>query len=196
VRAQTVRLVRLMLPGGNPVGRGVDRLEGVSLIVAVLLAMLLVPVMLMAGSLTYATAVATAERQERTRHQVVATLVEDAPKVSEGGAGPARVLARWGTPAGPRTGRVLTEDGRAAGERVRTWLNEAGEPVAAPAGLGEAAFAGGFVAITGRLTAVSLLAGIHSGVKRLLDRRRYRAWTQEWALVEPRRRTGSPSGCG
>ncbi len=192
MRAQTVRLVRLMLPGGNPVSRSVDRVEGWSLLAAVLLAVLLVPMMLVAGSLTYAGTMATAEQQARSRHQVVATLLDDAPHIGEGGPGPARVLARWRTPAGLQTGRVQTEDGRAAGDRVRTWLNEAGEPVNPPAGAAEAAFAAVLVAVTGWLTAASLLLALHSGLKRLLDRRRYREWTREWALVEPRWRTGSP----
>ena len=194
MRAQAVRLVRLMLPGGNQMSRGVDRVEGMSLIVAVVLATLLVPIMLVAGSLTYAGVVATAEQQARSRHKVVATLLEDAPEVGAGGAGPAKVLAEWRTPDGPRTGRVLTEDGRDKGEHVTTWLNERGKPVNAPAGPGEAAFAGGLVAITGWLTAACLLALVHGGLKRLLDRRRYREWADEWALVEPRWRIGPPEG--
>lgn len=194
MRAQTVRLVRLMLPGGNPMSRGVDRVEGLSLIIAVVLATLLVPIMLVAGSLTYAGVVTTAEQQARSRHKVVATLLADAPEVGEGGAGPAKVLAEWRTPEGTRTGRVLTEDGRDKGEHVTTWLNERGKPVSAPAGPGEAAFAGGLVAVTGWLTLTCLLVLVHSGLKRLLDRRRYRGWAEEWTLVEPQWRIGPPEG--
>lgn len=190
MRARTLRLVRLMMPGSNPIGRGVDRVEGMSLVLAVVLGTLLVPMMLMAGSQTYATTMAVAEEQARTHHQVVATLVEDAPRIGTAESGPSRVRARWSTPTGPGTGRVLAADGLDAGAHVRTWLNEDGRPVGAPASARDATLAGVVVAITGWLTAAGLLGLVHGGVKRLLDRRRYRDWALEWALVEPRWRAG------
>jgi hypothetical protein len=179
-----------MLPGGNPISRGVDRLEGFSLVVFVVFAVLLVPIMLMAGSLTYGSIITTAEQQARTRHQVVATLLEDTMKTSADGSGPYRVRARWLSAEGPRTGRVLADKGLQTGDRIRIWLDEKGRPVTAPAGAGEAALAAALVVITGWLTAAGVLGLVHGGVKRLLDRRRYREWEREWAQVEPRWRAG------
>lgn len=178
-----------MVPGGNPVSRGVDRAEAVSLLLLVVLGMVLLPIMLMAGSLTYGSIMATAEQQSRTRHRVVATLVEDAPPADANGSG--RALAQWPTAAGPQTGRVPANTGLNAGDRVRVWLDEYGRPAVAPASRQDAAVGGALVAITGWLTAAGMLGLVHSGIKRLLDRRRYRAWGSEWARVEPRWRTGS-----
>ncbi|HEV7651719.1 MAG TPA: hypothetical protein VGP26_26495 [Actinophytocola sp.] len=189
MRAHALRLVRLMVPGGNPVSRGVDRAEAVSLLLLVVLGAVLVPIMLMAGSLTYGSILATAEQQTRTRHQVVAVLVEDPPPADANGNG--RALARWPTPAGPQTGRVPAGQGKSAGDRVHTWLDEYGHPAVAPATPEDAAVGAALVAITGWLTAAGLLGLVHSGVKQLLDRRRYREWAREWARVEPRWRTGS-----
>jgi hypothetical protein len=178
-----------MVPGGNPISRGVDRAEAVSLLLLVVLGAVMVPVMLMAGSLTYGSIMATAEQQLRTRHEVVVTLVEDAAPADANGTG--RVLAEWKTPAGPQTGRVPATEGLNAGDRVHTWLDEYGRPAAAPASSEDAAVGAALVAITGWLTAACLLCLIHHGIKRLLDRHRYRAWGREWARVEPRWRTGS-----
>jgi hypothetical protein len=179
-----------MLPGGNPLSRSVDRLEGFSLVVFVGFAVVLVPIMLMAGSLTYGSIITTAEQQARTRHQVVATLLEDTIRTSADGSGPYRVRARWLTSDGPQTGRVLADKGLHVGDRVRIWLDEKGKPVTAPAGAGEAALAAALVVITGWLTAAGVLGLVHGGVKRLLDRRRDRDWEREWAQVEPRWRAG------
>jgi hypothetical protein len=188
VRTRALRLVRLIVPGGNPVSRGVDRAEAVSLLLLVVFGAVLVPIMLMAGSLTYGSIMASAEQQARSRHQVVAVLVEDAPPADANGSG--RALARWQTPAGPQTGRVPAHAGLHAGDHVRTWFDENGRPAAAPVSSEDAAVGAALVAITGWLTAAGLLGLVHGGVKRLLDRRRYREWAREWARVEPRWRTG------
>jgi hypothetical protein len=101
------------------------------------------------------------------------------------------VLAKWQTPTGEQTGRVPANAGMVAGDHVRAWLDENGRPAVAPAKSEDAVVGAALVTITGWLTAASLLCLVHSGVKRLLDRRRYRAWGREWARVEPRWRTGS-----
>jgi hypothetical protein len=189
VRTRVLGLVRLLVPGGNPMCRGVDRAEAMSVLLLVLLGVALVPIMLMAGSLTYGSIMATAEAQARSRHQVVATLVEDAQDADGNGNG--RALARWATPSGLRTGRVPTTQGQNAGDHVRTWLDEHGRPVVAPASSEDATLGAALVVLTGWLTAASVLYLVHTGVKRVLDRRRYREWGQEWARVEPRWRTGS-----
>jgi len=189
VRIRALRLVRLIVPGGNPISRGVDRAEALSLLLLVVLGAVLGPIMRMAGSLTYGSGMATAEHQARTRHQVVATLLEDPPAADANGSG--RVLASWQTPAGRETGRVPAHEELSEGDNVRAWLDEYGRPATAPPNAQDAAVGGALVAITGWLTAAGVLCLVHSGIKRMLDRSRYRAWGREWARVEPRWRTGS-----
>jgi hypothetical protein len=191
MRTQLARMIRLMLPAGNPVSRGVDRVEGYSLRCVVLLGIVLVPIMLVVGSVTYADVVAQSEQQTRTRYQVVATLLEDAPRgvvgaTAEGGTDASRVPARWRPPSGaPRTGRVHADDGLVAGARVRIWVDPDGEPVSPPITSADAVIAGVVIAATGWFTAAVVLWLTHVGIKRLLDRRRMRAWGREWARVEP-----------
>jgi hypothetical protein len=196
MRDHLVRLVRLMLPARNPMRRGADRVEGYSLLFVVLAGTAMVPIMLMVGSLSYANAMQTGEQRLRTRYEVVATLLEDAPRTvvgasAEGTDGSSRVLARWYPASGaPRTGRIPVEHHLAAGAEVTTWLDESGDPVNPPATKAGAAVAGVLVAVTGWLTAAGFLGIGHAGLKYLLDRRRYRAWGREWARVEPDWRTG------
>ena len=188
---RTVRLLRLVLPGRNPLARGADSLQGALLVVVVALALLLVPVMLTFGSLTYAGLVEKGEQQARAWQQTVAVLTEDAPAVGAGGHGTpgatsSRVMAEWRLPNGAtRTGRVPADDGSRAGTEVTVWLDEQGKPVDAPVGTAEAVAAGAFVAVTGWFVTTGLLTLGYYGASRLLDRRRIRSWEQEWTRVEP-----------
>lgn len=187
---RTVRLLRLVLPGRNPLARGADSLQGALLIVVVALGLLLVPVMLAFGSVTYVGLAEKSEQQARTWHQTVAVLTEDAPTVGAAGYGaPAatsRVMAEWRLPnGGTRTGRVLADNGSRAGEKVTVWLDQQGKPVAPPAGMPKAVAAGVFVAATGWFVVAGLLTLVYYGASRFLDRRRFRSWEQEWTRVEP-----------
>ena len=184
---RTVRLLRRLLPGRNPLARGADSLQGALLIVVVALGLLLVPVMLTFGSVTYVDLVEKGEQQGRTWHQTVAVLTEDAPAVGAGGAGASsRVMAEWRLPNGVmRSGRVPADAGSRAGAKVTVWLDEQGKPVDPPVGTSEAVAAGVFVAVIGWFAATGLLALVYYGVSRLLDRRRLRSWEQEWMRVEP-----------
>lgn len=186
-----VRLVRLIRPRGNPLARGVDRLECMALVVFVLVALLLLPVMLVLGSLAYTDISAKGEQEARTRHEAVATLTEDAPMPSFGAHGTAAtgksdVQAEWQLPNGStQTGEVQAADGLRSGAEVKVWLDQKGRVVDPPVTATDAGFAAVLIAALGWLTIVGLLALGQFGIHRLLDRRRYRAWDQEWAQVEP-----------
>lgn len=183
------RWVRLLRPHGNPLARGVDRVEGTVRLLAVLAALVLLPVMLVIGSLTHAGMSAKGEWQARTRYEAVATLTEDAARPSARGGGAieeSAVPAEWRLPNGSfRTGQVRAEDGLAAGARVPVWLDGEGRVVPEPLDATDATVAAVTVTVSGWLTAVVLLALGMFGVRRLLDRRRYRLWEQDWARVEP-----------
>jgi hypothetical protein len=191
VPSRSLRLGRLLRPGRNPLARGVDRAEGTVVLLFVLLALVLVPVMLTLGSLTYASFAAESEQQDRTRHETVAVLTEDAPAASMStrgtvDGGKSKVAARWQLPDGTtRTGRVDADNGSKAGAEVSVWLDESGNPVDRPMSTADVVSAGVLVAVSGWLAAVGLLALASWGLHRALDRRRYRAWEAEWARVEP-----------
>lgn len=188
MRTRLARLIRLMLPGGNPLSRGVDRVEGCSLLCVVVAGLALVPIMLMVGSLAYADVVAAGEQQAMTRHEVVATLVQDAPRreVGDNVNSGSRVLARWQSPDGDRrTGRVAAADGLDKGSTVRVWVDRNGRLSGPPATQRQAAAAGTSVAVAGWLVAACVLVLFHACLRRLLNRCRSRAWEREWARVEP-----------
>jgi hypothetical protein len=185
------RLVRLVRPGRNPLARGVDRLQGALVALSVCAGLVLVPVMLTIGSLTYADLAEQGEEQVRTRHETVATLTEDAPSVAFGAhgdlsVGSSKVRAEWWLPDGTtRAGLVTAPDGRHAGAEVPVWLDEAGDPTDPPLSGPDAVAAGVLVAVTGWATATSLVVLVCCGFNWLIERHRQRAWQTEWARIEP-----------
>ncbi|HYQ63983.1 hypothetical protein [Actinophytocola sp.] len=189
--SRTLRLARLLRPAGNPLARGTDRAEAAVVVLSVLLAMVLVPVMLTLGSVTYSNLVEQSARQSRGRHETVAVLTQDAPGTSVGTrgetvSGKAKVPARWRLPDGTtRTGLVEADDGSKAGAEVSVWLDQSGRPARPPMSTVDFVGAGVLVALFGWLTTVGLLALGCWGLHRVLDRRRYRDWDAEWTRIEP-----------
>lgn len=191
--SHSTRLVRMLWPPrANPLARGVDRLESVSLTVVVLVALFLLPVVLVLGSLVYADLVAKGEQQAAASHETVATLLADAPPPSTDGHGystsaKSSVRARWEMPDGSaRTGLVKAARGLDAGTEVTIWLdNRDGHVVDQPTTSAEASGASLLTVVFTYLALVSMLAIVQFGLHRLFDRRRLRAWSEEWARVEP-----------
>ncbi|HEY7595577.1 MAG TPA: hypothetical protein VH969_20665 [Actinophytocola sp.] len=182
---------RLIWPFHNPLARGTDRMESAAMIVVLLAALLLVPVMLVIGSLVRADLLDSSERDANNRHEAVAVLVEDAPVSSTGGyvavvAGKSYVMARWTRPDGrTATAPVLASDGLKAGAKVDIWLDRSGRLADKPLSPTDADAGGALVALTGWLTAMVMLALTFTGLHLLLERCRRRAWDREWADVEP-----------
>lgn len=182
---------RLIWPFQNPLARGTDRLEGAVLIVVLLAALLLVPVMLVVGSLVRADLLASSEREATTRHPATAVLLENAPVSSTGGypaavGGKSYVLARWTRPdGGTAIAPVPAAQRLKAGAKVDIWLDRSGRLVDRPLSRADADAGGALVALTGWLTAMVGLTLTATGLHLLLVRRRSRAWDREWADVEP-----------
>ncbi|HEU5110539.1 MAG TPA: hypothetical protein VFT95_18515, partial [Micromonosporaceae bacterium] len=129
------RLVRRLWPGRGALVRRVDRAEAVLRLVVLVAAIVLVPIALTLGSETYAGQVHAGEEQRQARHQVAATLLQDAPGASMGAGGESPgnrsgVRVRWTLADGAeRTGTVPAADGLHAGATITIWLDEAGDPV-------------------------------------------------------------------
>ena len=187
---RTTRLARLVWPYRNSVARGSDKLESATLAIAVVVALLLVPVMLVLGSIAHADMAVTGQQQQRTRHPAVAVLMQDAPAASASGhgngVGTSMVPATW-TNADGSTGKgpVEVTGGQKAGTKVDIWVDQRGRVVDRPLNDADATAGGVLVALTGWLTALLVLGLVQAGLHALLIRRRYRAWDRQWALVEP-----------
>ena len=175
---------------GNPLRRGMDRLERllwIGLLVAFLVtAPLLVP---LAGRAARTDSIHQV-KLERSWRQVNAVLLGRVPASlhSYDSAATAQVNARWRAPSGAtRSGMVPAEPGAPAGTKLRIWVDWAGrftgtEPLSAS-----------LVAV--RVLAIEILVtvglavtglGMAGLVRWLLNRRRMTYWTIEWACFGPR----------
>lgn len=175
------RILRRLGWDRNPLRRRWDRQE--AWLNAVLLVVLFAagtPLAAFIGRDTYRDQARVAEWERQHRFQVWAVLLERAPA-------PARTAkARWKAPDGsPRIGAVGTGTGTQPGTWVPIWVDEKGAVAGAPprrrpaTQAAEAATAA--VAVLG-----AALAAVRFLGRRLLDRRRLRAWGAEWLDVGPR----------
>ncbi|SDQ34484.1 hypothetical protein SAMN04489718_1404 [Actinopolyspora saharensis] len=184
-----LRLRRLIRPGGNPLARASDRLEGVLLAVVLTVPLLALPVSAVVGAQTHAEQFREARNQVRSRTPVTAVLMEDA--VSEvpdvrGTAAVSETPAYWHSPGGAlRTGTVAAEVGTRAREGVRIWVDERGEKVQSPMSRGGAVREGLAAAASLWLAVLFGCAGLFWGSRCLLDRVRRRSWQREWKMFGP-----------
>jgi hypothetical protein len=117
-----------------------------------------------------------AQAERATLRQVPAVLLQAAPAHRHGASDVPDTPAQWQGPDGLlRTGRVSAPAGAEAGSRVKVWINQAGDVVAAPMQQAEIASR---VELAQGLTAAGFAAGL--GVigwltRRGLDRRRQAA---------------------
>jgi hypothetical protein len=185
------RLARWLGFDRNPLRRGTDRVEAVLRLVIILVAVVAVPTAsVAAGRWADHYALHRAQLQRAVDHQVTAVLLTDAP--ASGIPNPytnvqtSWVPARWQPPGQPtRTGEVLALAGARKGSTVRAWVDPSGAVTAPPL---EHRFVVGDVWIAVMATClVSWLLLLAAGVlvRRVLDRRRLRAWEAEWRASGP-----------
>jgi hypothetical protein len=168
----------------SPLRRTVDRVERAVLALAVVLALLAVPVAALVGAAVQRAGDATAQAELATTYPTTAILVHDA-QTSDLGA--VTALAQWHTQAGiERTGTVDAPTGSAAGASVPVWLNASGHPVDPPLTEDQAYWRGVITVIALLVGAFTLLAVGCRGARSLLDRRRLAEWEADWRAVEPR----------
>jgi hypothetical protein len=185
------RLARWLGFDRNPLRRGTDRVEGALRLITIILVVSVVP----------ATAVAAgrwadhyvrhqAQVQQAVDHQVNAVLLRDAP--ATGVPDPYTsvettwVPARWQPPGQPpRTGEVLAVAGAHKGSTVRTWIDPSGAVTDPP--LDHRVIVGDVVVAVTATLLVSGLLLVAAGAlaRRMLDRRRLRAWEAEWRTSGP-----------
>ena len=185
------RLARWLGFDRNPLRRGTDRVEAALRLVMVILVVVAVPAAAVAaGRWADHYALHRAQVQRTVNHQVTAVLLEDAP--ATGVASPYTsvhttwVPARWQPPGQPpRTGEVLAVAGARKGSTVRTWIDPSGAVTKPPPNhrivVGNVWLA---VMATCLVSWVLLLAA-RMLVRRVLDRRRLRAWEAEWRACGP-----------
>jgi hypothetical protein len=185
------RLARWLGIDRNPLRRGTDRVEAASRLVIILLMVVAVPAAAVAaGRWSDHYALHRAQAQRAADHLVTAVLLQDAPP--SGIPDPytsvqtSWVPARWQPPGQPpRTGQVLALAGARHGSTVRTWIDPSGAVTDPP--LDRRVVVGDVWVAVMATCLVSWLLLLVAGVlvRRVLDRRRLRAWEAGWRASGP-----------
>ncbi|ASR35937.1 hypothetical protein BAY61_14025 [Prauserella marina] len=187
------RLWRRIHPGRNPLVRLSDRVESAALVAAVVIPLLALPFVAAVGSDSYAREIAVAQQQQRTRHEVEAVLLTDAPATQRNtgtaGTGPTvSARAEWSLPDGSRrTGMVPARAAAPAGTTVEIWLDETGRPVPPPMSRGVIAWNAFAVSLTVWIGVVLLSGLLFVALRHALDRGRYHRWQSEWSAFDRER---------
>jgi hypothetical protein len=173
----------------NTLRRTSDRVE--SLLVFVLVFGFLAGAPLLAwsaGTASYRSDLRAQQWEQEHVSQVDAVLLENAGTggdQDEPATAPQAARARWTAPDGSaRNGIVQAVAGSRIGSRVAVWVDDAGMLRAPPVRHHPAAQA----LLVGALVVFGLaaaLSGLHRIARGFLDRRRDRAWGQEWLEVGP-----------
>jgi hypothetical protein len=176
----------------NPMRRGSDRIQ------AILRAVLLAVFVLGGPAATaafwhgvYVAGVRTGRAQAAAWHRVPAvvlhvTFIATAWRHPLPAGGPARLLVRWATPAGPsRTGETGYGGAAAPGRVVTVWVDASGRLAHPPLTHADVVdhVIGAAIATPAALALVLWVAGW--AVSRALDRRRLARWEADWLAVEP-----------
>jgi hypothetical protein len=185
------RLARWLGFDRNPLRRGTDRVEGALRLVMIIVVVAVVPATAVAaGRWTEHYVLHEAQAQQAVEHQVTAVLLRDAPAIGTPDLYTSEqtdwVPARWQPPGQPpRTGEVLAVAGAHKGSTMRTWIDASGAVTDPP--LDHRVIAGDvWMVVTAILLVLGLLLlGAAGLARRMLDRRRLRAWEAEWRTSGP-----------
>lgn len=169
--------------GGNPLIRASDRLETLTVLAVLALALFAIPFASHTGRQTYDARMHIAAEQASTRHSVQAEAVEASTNMSADLMSSSYVRVQW--PEGPnmRTERVFTHATVKPGDPFTVWLDQTGKVVEPPLLPTDAQASAVAAAATtwGGVVAASVLAAFL--IRMTLDRSRARAWERELRLL-------------
>jgi hypothetical protein len=180
--------VRRLWPDRNPLRRATDRAEFT--VVLLLLAVFLAgaPLTALAAARWAAAAGLRSERAAGGVHQVPAVLLRSAPLAVGSLSTPVpwpQVPARWPSPAGPRTAKIIVPSGERAGSIVMVWVDRSGRLATPPAPAVTVTCQVLLAAVSApaALSLVLLAAWVYAEM--ILGRRRMAAWEADWAVTGP-----------
>ena len=188
-RATSSHGIRRFTLGSGPLKRNSDRLQFLARLLVLCSLVMAVPPALAVATVTHSRARAEATTEAEERHQVRATLQQDASPEHDS-AGNALETAGativWTAPSGmQRKGRVDVPVGTEAGTSVPIWVDRQGAQVPQPLDDGDVVTRTVAQALLTYVEIVALVCAGYVGFRWALDRSRLRRWATDWAAVEP-----------
>ena len=190
MRTFTINLlgvIRYLRPDRNPLRRPVDRTHARLMIALGVLFLVLAPLaVIVTARVAGGTGVRAERLQARTRHKVVAVVIDASPTGSRGVLDQA-VRIGWRDTAGIGHSAVVPTSGsEPLGTHRAIWIDRAGRLTSRPRKHSQTIAD----SIMAAVTALTLIGLLHSAARTLVDRRlerrRLELWEREWAAVAPR----------
>jgi hypothetical protein len=174
------RLVRGLRFDRNPLRRATDRIETALLIGLIIAFAVGAPFAAIGvGGLVHRVAARNMAVEQSTHFPVTATV--QVMGALSGLIGLAEPTARWAAPDGhPVTGQILVTADTDVGARVPIWVTRDGQLTTPPLAPSQVAGQAETAAALAALGCGVVLTGVGLIGRRLLDRRRMRAWDAEW----------------
>jgi hypothetical protein len=175
--------------GRNPLRRRVDRIEAAFLLVAIAVALLVIPAAAALGTAVHDHADRSAAAERASVHQVPARTLEGTADAvpSTPVLTTTSVRIRWQDSSGSsHEGQADVLLGTPVNARVLIWINQAGAMTGAPPTPGDSEALGTAIALFLPLLAWPAIFAAFRLVRRPLDRRRADEWDREWRRVSPR----------
>ncbi|HYO02960.1 MAG TPA: hypothetical protein VET27_14235 [Mycobacterium sp.] len=169
----------LRMFGQHPLIRTSDRIEALAFVVAVMVAVIAVPVAAAMGTAIHDTRSRVLAEEAQSRHMVTATAVADSDAIAHANSVEVNVRARWNVFGSNHVEVVPVTSGVKAGERVDVWVDERGNQVAAPSPPGRAGQEALGAAVPMWLCVAGASASFAMLSRRRLNRTRYAEWDRE-----------------
>jgi hypothetical protein len=131
IRPKTLPVLRLF--SRDPRIRASSRMETALVTLVVSVVVLAAAGAAVLGTLIYRAETQNYRDQVQTRHEVVATAVDDSRAAVSAEASAFTVDARWEANGTTHSGAVGSDDAIRAGDRLQIWVDADGNPVARPA---------------------------------------------------------------
>jgi hypothetical protein len=177
--------------GGNPLLRRTDRIEATVVVIAIIVALAVVPIAAAVGAAVYGSHVQLYAEQAATRHRIAATVIE----ASAGKKPPHTtnaVRAAWVFGGAVRTDWLMTDHPAKAGDHLDVWVNDGGGEAARPTPMSQAAIDAVSVGAGVWFVVVLLLRVLVALGRSPLNRIRQAQWEREITSLTGGGRTNRP----
>ena len=162
----------------HPLVRSSDRIEAVTLVIAVVVTVFAIPAAGAIGTSVHDARTRTYADQAHTTHQVIATATENGQLVPNGRTIGFSAEAMWSEAGKTHRADISWTDWPKVGDRQGIWVNKEGEHVAQPSPSRAAGEAIG-IALAVWLGTAQVAVGLVQLIRRRLTHCRYAQWDRE-----------------